>query len=136
MTTQAQAPAPAGVPGSDPAPTTDLLHQALGEVGEVVRLEVALARRELTTELAAGKAAAIALGTASASALMALTMLLVAIALALPIPWIGAVVIGAVLLALAAGLAAVGWRRLPKRPLEKTKNRVETDIAEAKERLI
>jgi hypothetical protein len=135
MTTQAKAPAIAAAPDTGPAPTTDLLQQALGEVGEVVRLEVALARRELTTELAAGKAAAIALGAASASALMALTLLLVAIALALPIPWIGAAVIGGVLLALAAGLGALGWRKLPKKPLEKTKTRVETDIAEAKERL-
>jgi hypothetical protein len=135
MTVQAKAPAIVGTPGSDPAPTTELLRQALGEVGEVVRLEVAVARQQVTTELAAGKAAAIALGAASVATLMALAMLLVAIALALPIPWIGAAVIGGVLLALAAGLAVVGWRRLPKRPLEKTKNRLETDIAEAKERL-
>ena len=132
---QAPPPAIAQAPGSAPEPTTDLIREALGEVREVVRLEVALARNELTTELAEAKTAAIALGAGAAAALLALTMLLVAIALALPVPWIGAVATCAVLLALAAGLGAVGRKRLPKKPLERTKNRVETDIAEAKERL-
>jgi Putative Actinobacterial Holin-X, holin superfamily III len=135
MTMPARPPASARAPGSDPEPTTALIREALGQVREVVRLEVALARQELTTELAVAKTSAIALGAGAVATLVGLTMLLVAIALALPVPWIGAVVLGALLLVLAAGLGVVGWRRWPKKPLEKTKKRVETDIAEAKERL-
>ena len=134
-TMQAQ-PAPiARAPGPESEPTTALVREALSDVREVVRLEVALARREFATELAGAKAAAIALGTASATALIALTLLLVAVVLALPVPWIAALALSAVLLAVAIGLGVVGWRTLPKKPLQKTRNRIETDIAETKGRL-
>lgn len=126
---------PANARQADPEPTTDLIREALGQAREVVRLEVAVAREDLTSKLVAAKTSAIALAAAAVLALMALTLLLVAIALALSVPWLGAALIGAALLALASGLAAMGWRARPRRLLEKTKGRVETDIAEAKERL-
>src|SRR5277367_3808088 len=125
MTTESRPQA--SQPESGFEPTTDLVREALGQAREVVRLEIALARADLTTELAAGKTTATALGAAAVATLMALNLLLVALALAAPVPWLGAVLVGALLLAVAAALGAVGWRARPTRILEKTRNRIETD---------
>jgi hypothetical protein len=133
MTMQAQAPA--SPPGGTPEPTTDLVREALVEARELVRLEVALAREDVTSKLAAAKRSCIAFGVAAAAALMALTLFAVAIVLAVPVPWAGALVVGGALVILAAALSALGWGLRPKQVFDKTKGRLESGFEEAKERL-
>jgi hypothetical protein len=66
---------------------------------------------------------------------VAVAMLLVGVALALPVPWLAAVLIGAGLLVAATVLGVAGWRMLPRRPLEQTRDRVGADVEELKERV-
>jgi uncharacterized membrane protein YqjE len=121
---------------SDPrpeAPVTQLVREALDESRQLVKLEVELAKDELRQELADAKKSAIMFGVAAVAALIAATMLFVALALAIfpgPVP---ALIIGAVLIAAAAVLGFIGFKKVPKKPLEKTRRRLETDAQVIKE---
>src|SRR5258706_15755369 len=59
-------------------PTTELLREAVDEARNLVRLEVALAKDELHTELRAARSAAIALGVALVAVVLAVATLLMA----------------------------------------------------------
>jgi uncharacterized membrane protein YqjE len=115
---------------TDPRPdasTTDLLREAIEETRQLVKIEVELAKDDVREELAAAKRAAVIFGVAAVSALLAASMLFVALALAIfpgPVP---ALVIGGVLIATAAVLGIVAWKRTPKKPLDRTRRRLETD---------
>jgi uncharacterized membrane protein YqjE len=116
-------------------PTTDLVRDAMDAATKLVRIEVALAQREFDKQIAAAKKAAVPLGLAAAAAIVAVAVLLVGVALALPVPWLAAMLIGAGLLIAATVLGVAGWRILPKRPLEETRDRVGTDVEQLKERV-
>ena len=117
------------------APTSQLLREAVDETKELVKLEVELAKTEVREEIAQAKTAAIAAGASVALAILGVAMLLVALALAIfPGPW-PAFVIGLVLLAVAAGSALAGYKLVPKKPMDRTKNRVEADVKILKERI-
>lgn len=109
----------------------DLIRSALLEAKDLVRLEVELAKNEAREELSQAKVAAVAFGAAFMSATIGLTMLFVALAVgprSLP-----ALVIGALLVAASAIAAGLGYQRLPKKPLQKTFRRLETDTHLLKE---
>jgi Putative Actinobacterial Holin-X, holin superfamily III len=116
-------------------PVTDLIREVFADTRELVRIEVALARDELGHEVTAAKASAIALGCAAAVSLVSFTMFLVALVLALGVGWVGALVVGAILLALALSLAFIGWSTLPMKPLEQTKGRLQANVERLKERM-
>jgi hypothetical protein len=111
-------------------PTAELVREVLDESRKLVRIELALARDELRTELGAAKRGAIALGAAAGLSIVGASVILVAIALALPVPWLAAVLIGVGLCMVAMALGALGRRALPTRPFEKTKGRVQADLEE------
>lgn len=119
----------------DEPPVTDLIREVLGDSRELVRIEVALARDELGHEIAAAKTSGIAFGCAAAVAVAAFTMFVVALVFALKGGWAGALVAGGILLAAALGLGLVGWSALPKKPLERTKGRLQADVKQFKERM-
>jgi hypothetical protein len=116
-------------------PVTELIREILGDTGELVRIEVALARDELRHEAASAKASAIAMGSAAAVLVAAFTMLLVALVLALRVGWIGAIVVGAILLAIALALGLIGWKVMPSRPLGETKERLQANVERLRERI-
>jgi uncharacterized membrane protein YqjE len=121
---------------TDPKPemsTVELVKEAIDETRQLVKLEVELAKDEVRQELADAKRSAIMFGVAAVGALLAAAMLLVALALAIfpgPVP---ALIIGAVLIAMAAVLGFIGYKKVPKKPLEKTRRRLETDAQVIKE---
>ena len=121
---------------SDPKPemsTSQLIKEAIDETRQLVKLEVELAKDEVRQELADAKRSAIMFGVAAVAALLAAAMLFVALALAIfpgPVP---ALIIGAVLIAAAAALGFVGYKKVPKNPLERTRRRLETDTRVIKE---
>jgi hypothetical protein len=117
------------------APTGELIREALDETRELVRLEVALAREEMRSELAQAKVSAVALAGAAAATLISLTLFLVSVALSFPTMWLAALLIAAVLFCLAAGLWFAGWRALPKEPLADARHRIKTDLKQLKERI-
>jgi uncharacterized membrane protein YqjE len=121
---------------SDPRPdasATQLVREAIDETRQLVKLEVELAKEEMREELAVAKRTAIMFGVAAVAALLAAAMLFVALALAIfpgPIP---ALVIGAVLIAAAAIFGFVAYKKVPRKPLDKTRRRLETDAQVIKE---
>lgn len=117
---------------SEPS-AAELVREALDETKQLVKLEVELAKVELKHDLADAKRAAIIFGVAAVAALIAAAMMFVALALAIfpgPVP---AIVIGAVLLVAAATLGFVGYRKVPRKPLDRTRHRLETDVKVLKE---
>jgi protein-S-isoprenylcysteine O-methyltransferase Ste14 len=119
----------------EPPPVTELIREAIGDTGELVRIEVALARDELRREVDAAKASAVAFGSAAAVSVAAFTMFMVAVVLALKVGWIGAVVVGAILLAAALTLALIGWKVMPTSPMGQTKGRLQANVAQLRERI-
>ena len=98
--------------------TVDLVHHAMTEMKLLIRAEALHARTELRQELKEARNAGILLGAALSLAPAGLAVGLMAIVLALPDrQWILALVLGVVVLALAALLVFLAVKKLPKRPL-------------------
>ncbi|MEO7096320.1 MAG: phage holin family protein, partial [Polyangiales bacterium] len=122
----------------DPRPetkTTDLVREALDEAKQLVKIEVALAKEEVREEVGQAKDAAIMFGVSTFLGIIGVALLLVALALAIfpgPIP---ALVIGGLMLLVAGVLGFVAYKKVPNKPLEKTKRRLETDAQILKERI-
>jgi uncharacterized membrane protein YqjE len=122
----------------DPRPeakTTDLVKEALDEAKQLVKIEVQLAKEEVREEVGQAKNAAIMFGASTFMGIVGVALLLVALALAIfpgPIP---ALVIGGVMLVVAGVLGLVAYKKVPKKPLDHTKQRLETDAKILKERI-
>lgn len=124
------------VPRQTPeVPISELVKDALAEGQELVRLEVALAKTEVKETVKELKVSAIAFGVAAVTAIITLSMLLVALVLALGGTPLAALGVAGVLLLVVVAAAALGWSKLPKKPLHKTRRRLETDVRELKEHL-
>ncbi len=119
-------------PGAPSGTTADLVKEALDEARELAKLEVALARDEVLGELNALRTSAIVFGVSAVLAILGIGMLLVALALAMggALP---ALILGLVVIAVAAIAAWIGVAKLPKRPLAATKQRIEDDVKQLKE---
>ena len=122
-------------PPPETAGTGELVREALDDARELVRLEVALAREEFNEELGRAKRAAVGFGLAASLAIAGLAVVLAAIALATDTPWLVALVIGLGVLCLAAGAGLTAWKTLPQRPLAETKDRIEADVRQLKDRI-
>jgi hypothetical protein len=116
-------------------PTGQLVREALDEMQQLVRLEVALARDEVTTELARAKTAGIVLGAAAALGICGLALLLVAIAAAFSTLWLAALALGGTLLFASVALGYGAWKAMPPRPLGQTKERLQSDLKQLRERV-
>ena len=116
--------------------TVELVRRALDETRLLARAEVLHAKQELKEELRAAKASGILLGAGLTLGLCGLTILFVAIVVALPIAeWASALIVGGALILLAAALALAGVKRLPKKPLEHTQERLKEDVTLTREQL-
>lgn len=117
------------------ASTVELLREALDEARELAKLEVAIARKEVETELAAAKRAGILLAIAIAMAVPFLSLLGVAIVIALGTTVPAALIVAGVFL-VGSGFASWGaWSLIPKRPLERTVRHLKTDVRQLKEHI-
>ncbi|MGH7270695.1 MAG: phage holin family protein [Polyangiaceae bacterium] len=110
------------------------MSEVLDSTRELVRLEVALARDDVATELGRAKIGAVALGVSAGVAFSAFTMLMAAIALSFARTWLAALILGAILLAVAVVLALFGRDALPKAPLALTAARMGQDLRAIEER--
>ena len=116
--------------------TAELVRHAIDEARLLARAEVLHAKKELKEEIAAAKSAGIFLGAGAVLGLVGLSALLVAVGLALPLAqWLGVLLVGVVLVLVAGGLAWMGSKRLPTKPLAHTQERLKTDIVRTKETL-
>jgi uncharacterized membrane protein YqjE len=112
-----------------------LLRQTLAESRELVRLEVKLAQEELREDVSQLKGAGILLATAGALFIVALAIFGVAIVFALGGTASAASSVGFILLAGVAIVGLIGYRLLPKVPLERTRSRLTTDVRALKEQV-
>ena len=116
--------------------TPDLVRHAMTEMKLLVRAEVVHARAELKQELREARNAGILFGAALFLAPAGLGITLMAVVLALPIvQWASAVVLGLVVLLLAALLVFLALKRLPKQPLARTRDRLKLDWMLTREEL-
>jgi hypothetical protein len=116
--------------------TSHLLRDALEGTRHLIELEMALAREDLNSELSQAKKGTVLLGASAGLAVSGVTLLFVAAALALPKSWFAALLAGFVLLCLAGGLVFAGRKELPRKPLEATARRVQSDFKHLKERIV
>lgn len=99
----------------------------------MIKTEIALARDEVRREVKGLVRGAVAFAVAAVLAVLALANMLIGWALAIE-PHSAPAWIAAVVLLTAAGVAAfVGVRSLPKKPLDHTRERVQTDVQVLKE---
>lgn len=117
------------------AKTADLVREAIDEAKELMKIEVALAKDEVLTEVRDAKKTAIAFSAAALLAVEAIAMLLVALALVIHVGAAPAFIIGVILLIASGAAAYFGWRTIPKKPLDRTQKRVKTDVQILKERV-
>jgi hypothetical protein len=116
--------------------TPELIRHALAETRLLVKAEVMHAKKELQHELKAAKTAGIFLGAGAVLALTSLAVLFVALGLALPVvAALGVAIVGVVLLAVAGLLLFLGSKRIPKKPLEHTQERLKADFQMTRETL-
>ncbi|QSQ12519.1 phage holin family protein [Myxococcus landrumensis] len=116
--------------------TAELVRHALAETRLLVRAEVLHAKKELRDELKMARTAGILLGAGGVLVLVSISVLFVALGLALPMgAALGVLLVGVVLLAVAAGLLMVGVKRLPKKPMLHTQERLKLDYHLTRETL-
>ena len=115
--------------------TVQLFKEAMDGGKELVRIEVQLAKEELKEELAQIKNAAIGFAIALGAAVIVLNLLAMALVLALGGTPLVALAIAAAFV-VAGGIAAwIGYGVLPKKPLVKTRARLEKDMNQLKEHI-
>ena len=119
-------------------PTRKLVGEITAKAYLLVRKELDLAKSELHADLRAQLAMVKGLAVAIVAGICGLTMLLVAAAagLAHVMPgWLAALVVGGVVLAIAAGAGLYGWSRRVRSPLAVTRRTLKEDLQWAKEQL-
>jgi hypothetical protein len=116
--------------------TVDLVRHAMTEMKLLVRAEVVHARSELREELKEARNAGILFGAALFLAPAGLAIALMAIVLALGgQQWIWSLVLGVGVLGLATLLVYVAVKKLPKKPLSRTRDRLKLDWMLTREEL-
>jgi putative superfamily III holin-X len=120
--------------------STDLVKELTDNAQLLLKRQTELAKREAYLELKQGKATAGLLGFAGLTAYAGVLMLLVAGAAALGARlggrlWAGALVEAAVLLAMALVPALLGWRKLPRSLLPRTRSELSKEMTWAKYRM-
>lgn len=114
--------------------TAELVRHAVDEARLLVKAEVLYAKKELREELAQAKRSGIFAGAALVLALTGLSSVFVALGIALPgAPGWGVAIVAAVQLIAAGALAYFGFKKLPKKPMKATIDRIKTDIEVTRE---
>lgn len=117
------------------ASTADLVRGAMDEARELVRLEVELAKEEVKEEVAQAKHAAIGFGVAAGASVIVLCLLAMALVFALGGTALAALAVAGGFLVVGGLAAWIGYGMLPKSLLEKTRNRLQTDVNQLKEHI-
>lgn len=119
----------------DELSTRMLIVDAIDEVKQLAKLEVELAKSEAMQELEQVKRAAIGFGISLAATVLVLCLLAMALVLALGGTALVALGVAGGFILLGGGGAFIGYRFLPKAPLEKTRRRLENDVNQLKEHM-
>ena len=120
------------------APTGELFGTLFRQGSELLRKELELARAEIGETVKATMQLTMGMVMAGVFALVALATLCAAAVLGLSNamePWMAALIVGVVLLAIAGVMAMVAKNKAAKKPLERTQRTLKEDVRWAKERL-
>lgn len=117
------------------ASTADLVREAMDEAKELVRLEVELAKEEVKEELKQVERAAIGFGIAAAASVIVLCLLAMALVFALGGTALAALAVAGGFLVVGGLAAWIGYGMLPKKPMEKTRHRLQNDVNQLKEHI-
>jgi uncharacterized membrane protein YqjE len=134
----ARAPKPESESPPEALSSAALLKEIAREVQHLVKAQIELARVEVRANVAAEAKTAAGLGIGALTALMGVNLLLVTaiFALATVLPgWAAGLVVSGVVLAAAAIIGAIGWRRRVRRPLGRTRNEIQEEVKWTKERV-
>lgn len=126
-------PPPQGDP-LDQLSAADLISRTLADAKQLARTELELAKQDLRTEAKAAVRGAAALLGAFACALLMLACLVMALVLTVGGARL-ALGFAAGFLVLGAIVAILGYKAIPKQPLEVTRRRVANDVDRLKEHM-
>jgi uncharacterized membrane protein YqjE len=123
--------------GPESLPTSNLLQQISSDAKSLMQLEVELAKEEAKADLNAELDLAKGAVVGAVCAILGINMLLIAavFALAPDYAWVVALVVGVILIAVAAGAAMLGWKRAEKDPLHTTRQSLKEDVEWAKRQI-
>jgi hypothetical protein len=112
----------------------ELVGRTLEDAKQLARAELELAKQDLRAEVKSATRAAIDFAVAFASAWLVIASLVLMVCLATGSALLA---LGFAILFLVAGatFAMLGWKTLPKKPLDPTRKRVESDMDKLKEHL-
>lgn len=114
------------------APIPELVRQTLDEVRALTKAELALAKQEGISELRALRTSALLFLGAGICAVLMLALFFIALAFAIPNAMV-ALFLALGLLVVSGALAFLAYQRLPKRPLDDTARRIQSDVRQLKE---
>ena len=114
----------------------ELVRRAMVEARLLAKAELLHAKVELRQEVRAARFSGVFLGAAAGMVLVGLALLFTAGAAALALPlWAGALLGAGVAFLIAATCAAIGWARLPKKPMRHTMERLSLDLEEIRQHI-
>lgn len=119
----------------DEVSSVELVRTAIDETKALLLDEIALAKQEAKKDLMDAKRASIGFAIAVVSGVLTLCLLAIALLLLLGATPLVALAIAGGFLAIAGVSAYVGYAKLPKNPLERTRKRLEEDLAHLKEHI-
>ncbi|MBN9160927.1 MAG: hypothetical protein BGO98_02090 [Myxococcales bacterium 68-20] len=117
------------------ASTADLVREALEEAKELARIEIELARIEIQKEIKQARKAAVVFGIALAAGVLVLCLIAVALVIALGGTVLAALAVAGALLLIGVAAAFAGYSLLSKKPLERTRHRLRSEVAQLKEHI-
>jgi uncharacterized membrane protein YqjE len=123
--------------GPEALPTPGLLQQISSDAKSLLQMQVELAKEEAKVDLNAELDLAKGAVVGAVCAILGLNMLLIAavFALAPEMAWVVALIVGVVLLGIAAAAAFIGWKRAEKDPLHTTRKSLMEDVEWAKRQI-
>ena len=116
------------------ASVPELVHALVRESKELARLEAALARDEAKRELAASTRSAVGFGATISLVGAALGLLATALVIGLGASATTTVAIAGGIAALAVFAAVFAWNSIPRKPMERTRKRLATELKLIEER--
>ncbi len=118
-------------------PTGQLIQQISADAKSLVQMEVELAKAEAKVDFAAELDLAKGAVVGAVCGILGLNMLLIGMvfALAPDLTWLVALMVGIVLIAIAAGAALFGWQRAETDPMRTTRTTLMEDVEWAKRQI-
>jgi hypothetical protein len=115
--------------------TSDLVKEMFDETKQLMKLEIEMAKEEAKIELKKAERAGIAAAIGLVASILMLSMLSVALVLALGGTPLAALAVAGGFLLISGGAGFYAYSSIPRKPLEHTRHRLESDLNQLKEHI-